>query len=106
MPRLVGEILARPWAVALTVVAAFLAPLLLADLAGGGGSVRPIAEVTTTAGDGAADRAPAIPDLRPAPALPRMRTTEAEPPAAEAVPPAAAVPEPTVTTGATPGDTG
>lgn len=95
MPGGVMAFLDRPWGVILAIAGAFVLPLLLADLLGGGEAPRKVALVTTVA----ADRAPAqsagsprIPDLRPARALPRMLPSEAEAPAPPAPAPAPDVP--------------
>lgn len=87
MPRLLNEILSRPWAVALVIVGAFVLPLLASDVLGGGEPPRRIALVSTevAADEEAAPAGATIPDLQPAIALPRLRTTPV-PPAAAAVP--------------------
>lgn len=90
MPGSVTDILQRPWAIGVVVAGAFMLPLLLADLFGGADPVRQVARVTTEparAGDtGDAAATTAIPDLRRAFVLPRMRPVsgEAAPPPAPA----------------------
>ena len=98
MPRGLIAFLDRPWGVALALLGAFVLPLLLADLLGGGGDVqRSVALVTTVDSERAAAPAPAqtaaIADLRPTRALPRLAPAaggDAAP--APAAPPAAAPP--------------
>lgn len=77
---LLNDVLARPWAIALVVGGAFLLPLLLADALRGAPAPRQVARVTTATvvdEQGAAAPGVRIPDLRPAPALPRMQTAPA-----------------------------
>ncbi|MBJ7520498.1 MAG: hypothetical protein JHC84_12460 [Solirubrobacteraceae bacterium] len=93
MPRGLIAFLDRPWGVALALLGAFVLPLLLADLLGGGDPPRSVALVTTV--DAKRTDAPpapetaAIPDLRPTRALPRLA-----PAAGGAAAPAAAAPAP------------
>lgn len=89
MPGLVNDVLARPWAIALLVGGAFVLPLLFADLVRGDPAPRQVARVTTalvTNERGAAAPGVRIPDLQPAPPLPRMQTAPAA--AAAPAPPA------------------
>lgn len=89
VPGLLNDVLARPWAIALVVGGAFLLPLLLADALRGEPAPRQIAGVTTAVvidEQGPAAPGVRIPDLRPAPALPRMQAAPA--PAAPPVVPA------------------
>ncbi len=93
MPRGMIAFLDRPWGVALALLGAFVLPLLLADLLGGGDPPRSVALVTTIdaerSGVPEAQQTAAIPDLRPTRALPRLA------PAADGVAaPAAAAPAP------------
>lgn len=89
VPGLLNDVLARPWAIALVLGGAFLLPLLLADALRGDPAPRQIAGVTTAVVVGEDDPAAPgvrIPDLQPAPALPRMQTTPAAAAAAAPAP--------------------